>query len=189
MRGKMLTIALTTACAVVGCASLPMLTPVRAVSPNPLTVPTGDFEAVWKECVAVLGEYFEIASENRLSGQILTQPRVGATLIEPWQGDSVGFDERLESTLQSIRRFAKVVVTPAPGGGFLVKVEVRKELEDLVKPDRQAGGRAVFTDQIPINRDRLVVGPMPLPIGWIPKGRDPKLEQAILARLRDRLFL
>jgi hypothetical protein len=165
-----------------------MLAP-RPVAENPLLVPTSDFEAVWNKTVAAVDRDFDIASENRLSRTIVTQPKIGATLLEPWSGDSVGFDERLESTLQTIRRFAIVKVEPAPSGGYLVRVEVRKELEDLVKPDRQAAGRAVFNNDFPVNRNREVVGPVPVPVGWIPRGRDPLLEQAILARIRDAFFL
>jgi hypothetical protein len=168
-----------------GCAT----TRLQTVSPNPIVVPSNDFEAVWNATIRVLDEYFDIASENRLSRKIVTQPRIGATLLEPWAGDSVGFRERLESSLQTIRRFAIARVTDAPGGGYQVKIEVYKELEDLAKPDRQAGGRAVFNNDFPVNRTRDVVGPVPLPIQWIPRGRDPKLEQAILAKLRCELFL
>lgn len=179
-----------------GCATMPEVTlpfaanPLReTVSPNPLIIPTADFELVWKQVVRVLDEYFDIASENRLSGTIVTQPRTGATLGEPWAGDSVGFHERLEASLQTIRRFAKVTVKAAPEGGFAVKVEVEKQLEDLVRPDRQGGGRAVFNNAFPINRTREVVGPVPLPYQWISRGRDHKLEQIILARLRHDLAL
>jgi hypothetical protein len=168
-----------------GCA----VTGLQAVTPNPLVVPNGEFEKVWKETVAVVDDYFEIASENRLSHKIITEPRIGATLLEPWYGDSVGFYERLESSLQTIRRFAIVSVDPAPGGGWAIKVEVRKELEDLVKPDRQTAGRATFTDNFPVNRTREIVGPVPLPAQWIPRGRDPKLEGVILNRIRNALFL
>jgi len=147
------------------------------------------FETVWNQCVAVVDEYFDLASENRLSGTILTQPRIGATLLEPWSGDSVGLTDRFESTIQTIRRFSRITVNPAPGGGFLVKVEVFKELEDMAKPDRQSMGRAVFNNDFPINRTYEIVGPVPLPIQWIPRGRDTKLEQVILERLRNRLFL
>lgn len=161
----------------------------RPVSPNPLIVPTGDFELVWNRTVALLDEYFDIASENRLSRTIVTDPKIGATLLEPWHGDSVGFRERLEASLQTIHRFAIATVTDAPGGGYAVKIEVYKELEDLVKPERQAGARSVYINEFPVNRTREIVGPMPLPQGWIPRGRDIKLEQAILARLRRDLFL
>lgn len=162
---------------------------LRAVSPNPLVVPTNDFETIWNKSVAVVDEYFDIAKEDRLARTILTNPKEGATLVEPWYGDSVGFGERLESSLQTIRRFARVKIDPAPGGGYAVKVEVYKELEDLARPERQAGGRAVFDSDFPVNRTREIVGPVPIPNGWIPRGRDTELEQVILARLRNSLFL
>jgi hypothetical protein len=162
----------------------------RPAVTNPLHVPPGDFEVIWNRTVAVLDPFFDIASENRLTGKIVTNPKPGATLLEPWDGDSVGFRERLESSLQTIHRFAIATVTEAPEGGYLVKIEVYKELEDMVKPERQlGGGRATFFNDFPLNRTREVVGPVPLPSGWIPRGRDPKLEQKILARLRDQFFL
>ena len=169
-----------------GCA----VVPPRTVTPNPIVIPAADRELVWNKTVAVLDEYFDGITENRLAGRIETEPIIGATLLEPWHGDSVGFNERLESSLQTIRRFAIATVTPAPGGGWAVKVMVMKQLEDLPKPDRQAGGgRAVFANDFPINRTRDIVGPVPLPVGWIDRGRDAKLEQVILARLRRDLIL
>jgi len=161
----------------------------RPVAENPLVVPSTDFDTVWNKTVAVVDKYFDIASENRLSRTIVTQPRIGATLLEPWSLDSVSFTDRFESTLQTMRRFAIIKIEPAPSGGYLVKVEVRKELEDLIKPDRMAAGRAVFNNDFPVNRTREIIGPVPAPIGWIPRGRDPNLEQAILAGVRDALFL
>ena len=188
MRMRLITTAVATLATLglIGCATLAGR---RPVSPNPLVVPAADFEATWNAAVKVVDEYFDIASENRLSRKIVTQPKIGATILEPWYGDSVGVDQRLESTLQTIRRFAIVQVDPAPGGGFAVRVEVYKELEDLPKPDRQAFGRAVFTDNFPVNRTREIVGPVPVPLAWIARGRDTALEQAILARIRDALFL
>ena len=161
----------------------------RPIAENPLVVPSTDFDTVWNKTVAVVDKYFDIASENRLSRTIVTQPRIGATLLEPWSLDSVSFTDRFESTLQTMRRFAIIKIEPAPSGGYLVKVEVRKELEDLIKPDRMAAGRAVFNNDFPVNRTREIIGPVPAPIGWIPRGRDPNLEQAILAGVRDALFL
>jgi hypothetical protein len=167
-----------------GCAT------TRAVADNPILVPSGDFEAVWNASVVVVDQYFDIASEDRDQRKIVTQPKIGATLFEPWEGDSVDFHERLECTLQSIRRFAIITVEPAPSGqGWAVRVEVRKELEDLAQPDRQSIGRAVFNNTFPLSRSREVVGPVQAPAFWIPRGRDPKLEQAILAKIRSSLFL
>jgi hypothetical protein len=180
--GVLVSIALGSA----GCASIYTM---GKVTPNPLIAPNAEFETIWKQAVIVLDEYFEIADEDRQAGTITTDPVVAATLLEPWRSDSVGLDQRAEATLQSIRRFAKVAIRPAPTGGWAIEVAVYKELEDLVKPDRQAGGRAVFTNEFPVNRAREIVGPVPLPAQWIPRGRDPKLEQVILARIRRRLFL
>ena len=165
-----------------------ILSPQPAV-PNPLVVPSSDFENVWNKTVAVVDKYFDIESENRLSRTIRTQPQMGATMLEPWALDSATFQDRLEATLQTIRRVAVVRVNPAPTGGFLIKVEVIKFLEDMAKPDRQAAGRAVFNNDFAVNRTREIVGPVPAPLGWIDRGRDRDLEQAILAGIRDALFL
>ncbi|QEH38524.1 hypothetical protein OJF2_71270 [Aquisphaera giovannonii] len=161
----------------------------RPVAENPLAVPINDFEAVWKKAVEVTDRYFDIDQEDRLAHTIVTQPKIGATLLEPWSSDSVSFTDRLESTLQTIRRFAIIKVEPAQAGGYLVRVEVRKQLEDMVKPDRAAAGRAVFNNDFPVNRTHEIVGPVPVPLGWIDRGRDANLEQAILAGIRDALFL
>jgi len=162
---------------------------LQPVAENPLLVPVDDFEAVWNKTVAEVGTYFEIASENRLARTIITEPKMSATMLEPWLGDTVTFQDRLEATLQTVRRFAIVKVEPAAMGGYLVKVEVHKQLENLPKPDRQAVGRAVFNNEFPVNRSRQMVGPVPVAAGWIPRGRDPNLEQAILSGVRNAFFL
>jgi hypothetical protein len=161
----------------------------RPVASNPLAVPSTDFEELWNKTVAVVDKYFDIQSENRLSRTIETQPLMGATLLEPWAADSVTIADRFEASLQTIQRRAIIHIDPAPTGGYLVKVEVRKFLEDMTKPDRQAAGRAVFTNDFPVNRTREIVGPVPARLGWINRGRDLDLEQAILAGIRDALFL
>jgi hypothetical protein len=181
-----------------GCTSgpsgwgLPSVTRVfstRTEAANPLPVPGTEFETVWNKTVAVVDKYFDIESENRLARTIVTQPQMGATLLEPWALDSPTLEDRVEASLQTIRRWAVIHIDPAPTGGFLVKVEVYKFLEDMVKPDRQAAGRAVFSNDFPVNRTREIVGPVPAPLGWIKRGRDNDLEQAILAGIRDALFL
>jgi hypothetical protein len=161
----------------------------RPVATNPLVVPSADFEFLWNKTVAVVDKYFDIESENRLARTIKTQPQSAATVLEPWAFDSVKIEDRVEASMQTIRRSAIIHIDPAPNGGFLVKVEVYKFLEDMIKPDRQAAGRAVFSNDFPVNRTREIVGPVPAPVGWIQRGRDLDLEQAILAGIRDALFL
>jgi hypothetical protein len=180
-------IAAIVACVMPGCASTGT---TKVLGDNPIIVPSGDFEAVWNASVVVVDQYFDIFSEDRIQRKIVTNPKSGATLLEPWDGDSVDLYERLECTLQTIRRFAIVTIEPAPNGqGWAVRVEVQKQLEDLAQPDRQSIGRAVFNNQAPVNRTREVVGPVQAPAYWIPRGRDPKLEQVILAKIKSSLFL
>ena len=172
-----------------GCATVSRVVSPRPVSDNPLVVPTADLDVIWRETVAALDEYFDIRSENRLARTIVTDPAIGATLLEPWRGDTIGFHEKLESTMQTTRRFAKVQIDPVPGRGYSIKLEVLKELEFLPRPERQTAARAVFNNDFPVNRTREIVGPVPVPYFWIPRGRDSKLEQVILNRIRDALFL
>jgi hypothetical protein len=159
------------------------------VLPNPLPVPAGDIEVVWNKTVAEVNKHFPIVSENRLARTIRTDSVMTGALIEPWTQDAVTFRDRLEATLQTIRKFAVVHIDPAPTGGFLVKVEVNKELEDMTKPANQPAGRAAYYNDFPVNRTRDVVSTVPTPLGWIYVGRDTNLEQRILAEIRDALLL
>jgi hypothetical protein len=181
-----------------GCASgppawsLPSFSQVfgpRPLVPNPLPVPSGDFETVWNKTVAEVNRHFPIASENRLARTIRTDVDMTGTLIEPWTADSATFNDRVEATLQTLRKYAVVHIDPAPSGGYLIKVEVMKELEDLSKPASQPAGRAAFYNDFPVNRNREIIDTVPSPLGWIPKGRDINLEQKILAEIRDALLL
>jgi len=164
------------------------LTRNQVVSSNPMVVRAASFDVAWEATVRAVDEFFEINEENRLARRITTEPVTGATVFEPWRGDSVGFDQRLESTLQTIRRFAIARVEPLPDGGYGIDVQVFKELEDLDRPEKQTGGLATFPQDSPVVRSREIIGPVPTPIGWIPKGRDPDLEQRILRHIRAELL-
>jgi len=165
----------------VGCASAP-----TAVMPNPVVIQGVAYETVWNETVDVVNDYFAIERESRVDGQIDTAPTVGSTLAEPWHGDAANFDERLEGTLQSIQRRAFVRVTPTENG-FLVSLEVFKELEDLEKPQFADAGQAIFRHDSSPNRDAQVVTDSESSIGWIPVGRDFALENQMLWRIRQAL--
>ena len=106
-------------------------------------------------------------------------------MLEPWHPDSVGAENRWESSLQSIRRKAFVRFTPAPGG-YLVGSEAIKELEDVPKAANFVGG-ATFLDNSALQRDLNPVVGQATPSGWISKGRDPELEQAMLRTLNTRV--
>ncbi len=170
----------------VGCASPWLGAAPRAVVGNPLMVPAANDEVLWERTVDVLHDFhFQIARENRFSRVIETDYRTGSGLLEPWHQDSVGLENRLESTLQSVRRKVLVRVLPSEQGvGYLVSVEAFQEREDLPGIAANSPGGATFQESTPLQRDlNLVVG-QSAPSGWIAVGRDPALEQKILQSLQ-----
>jgi len=188
--------------AVIGPAGPVVPSPAPAAR-NSVVIPPLDAELVWNRLVDVTDDYFKIHSEQRVvfasgvptEGRIETFPQTGATLLEPWRADSVGFRERLESTLQSIRRIGTVRMIP-DAAGWRIEVTVQKELEYLPRPMRATTGGASFRNDdslyrygTPLPTLGQQVGDQPRPVaaptpnlGWIPLGRDPLLEQRILAR-------
>ena len=170
------------ASALSGCASIGMSGPPVT---NPVFVRANNSEEAWERTVDVVHDYlFEIERENKLGGIIETRYKTGASILEPWHPDSVGAINRLQSTLQSIRRKAFVHFTPAPGG-FLVGVEAIKELEDVPRAAGFVGG-ATFLDNSPLQRDLNPVVGQATPSGWINQGRDAALEEAMLRSINRR---
>lgn len=168
--------------------------PIAAIG-NPMFVPIADRELLYQQVVDEIDDYFRIEREQRirLEGGVLTEgrvdtfPLVGATLLEPFRGDSTPGYERLHATLQSIRRRATVRMLPVDGG-YLVDVQVAKELEDLLQPENATIGDATprhdtSLERVDDQQQRLPPGTL----GWIPLGRDVTLEQKILSNLQGRL--
>ncbi|MFM8413699.1 MAG: hypothetical protein ACKOCX_03145, partial [Planctomycetota bacterium] len=175
---------------------------------NAVVIPPLDAETVWTKMVDVADDYFKVQSEQRVvfaggvptEGRIDTFPQTGATILEPWRGDSVGWNERWESTLQSIRRIGTMRLIPDPAG-WRVEVVVNKELEYLARPMRATAGGASFRNDdslyrygTPLPTLGQQVGDQPRPVaaptptaGWIPLGRDPLLEQTMLGKLLAKL--
>jgi hypothetical protein len=194
--GGLLLCAAASCCAVCGCAWGPstMWPWGQAAVQNPVFVECADPDFVFNQTVDVVDDYFTIDREESVHriDDVITEGRIdtfyqgGATLLEPWRGDSANSYEKIESTLQSIRRRAMVRVIPADGG-FLVDVAVFKELEDLPQPEYSTAGAATLRYDGSIDRfTQPVAGDAP-PFGWIPQGRDLALEQRMLADLQDRV--
>ena len=166
--------------------------PFRLV-PNPLTLPPAEDTFVWLQVVDVVDDYFPIRSEqpvmNRgemvLEGKLESSYRPGATLTEPWRKDSVGYFERFQSTLQSIRRRAIVSVRPI-GAGYEIEVIVQKEVEETDRSQDAIADMPTRRDNT-VSRREASAGNQPLTIGWIPLGRDAALEQAILQDILGRI--
>ena len=75
-------------------------------------------------------------------------------------------------------------IAPAEGGGYFVDVRVFKELEDLPRPSRSTAGAASFRSDNTVERQFEVIDPTVFESNWIPIGRDTKLEQVLLQKMK-----
>ncbi len=168
--------------------------PAAPYCQNPVLIPAGDHEFLWETIADVIDDYFKIDEEQpvKLVGQVATEgrlttfPEVGSTILEPWRHDSVSPRDRLESTLQSIRRQAEVRVVPEQNG-YLVEVIVYKQLEDVRNADHASAGEATFRYDASLTRVVDSLAERDRTEGWIDKGRDPNLEQRILSEILARV--
>jgi hypothetical protein len=176
-----------------GCVTLPAGAPPAFLRPdpnitveNPVFVPLGPpaYGVVFEKILDVVGDYFEIAYSNRYDGRIETFPRISPGLEQPWKPGSPDCYQRLEATLQSMRRRAIVLIQPADDGGYFIEVTVYKELEDLPQPTRMLAGGSAFRTGPTVERQFEVIDAAVFELNWIPKGRDTVLEQLILQRLK-----
>lgn len=161
---------------------------------NPIAVPYTNCDDLWNQIVDVVDDDFNIATEQRVrqSGDVLTvgridtTPQIGATVLEPWRGDSADAYQRVHSTLQTIRRRAVVQVIPA-GDQFQIEAIVYKELEDLAQPEFSTAGSATFRNDGSLVRVEEATGVLQPTLGWIPLGRDMIMEQKLLAKIMARV--
>ncbi len=171
----------------------PPVLPVAVFHANPMLLPIADADRAWETVVDVTDDYFQIKSEepvrvvgNTLTeGRLETHPKIAATILEPWHKDSVGRPARIESTLQSIRRWAVIRLIPTQGG-YWVDVAVLKELEDVRRPEHATAGAATMRYDASLTRVVNPAGEPEINAGWIPQGRDTALEQRILGQLLGR---
>lgn len=160
---------------------------------NPLTVPMLDRWFVMDQISDEIDDYFKIYREERIrvldgvmsEGWIETHPKIGGSLLEPWNKDSTPGFERLHASLQTVRRFAKIRVIPT-GNGYQVDAKVFKELENHEPLGSNISSLTQRHDNsLDVDRGEAIVSDQVR--GWIPMGRDFSLEQQILRNIQQRL--
>jgi hypothetical protein len=152
---------------------------------SPLYVPQGPmaYGRVFETVEDVLSDYFVIAVSNRYDGYLETFPTIAPGIEQPWKPGSPDLYGRLLAFCQTIRHRAVVRITTADDGGFFLDVKVFRELEDLPAPTRATAGEATYRLESTVQRQNDVIDVDVTDVGWIPLGRDHKLEQVILDRL------
>lgn len=162
--------------------------------PNPLELPEADDQFVWAQVVDAVDDYFRIAREQPvqrskgllLDGRLETSYQIGASILEPWRKDTTAGFERLQSTLQSIRRRAVVTLRPT-SGGYTLEVVVQKEIEDTDQSQLASEGTASQRHDGTLIRHASGRTDGPRTLGWIPLGRDATLEQRLLHEIHGRV--
>src|SRR5262245_1702908 len=153
-----------------GCATAPPLdNPVAVRTPtgeveNPVLVspgmPTAEaYREVFEKTTQILGEYFDLLPPNPYDGRIVTKPRIAPGYEQFWVPGNPDPRGRLLATLQTIRQTARAEIRAGERGGYLVHVEVVKELEDLPKPTQVRIGNAAFQEAPTVDRQLDVVSP------------------------------
>jgi hypothetical protein len=121
---------------------------------NPVFVPASDYDVVWESAVDVMH-----------------------SLQLPIQRES-----KLDGIIETDYKVGAGLLEPWHQDA--VTFSDRKELENPDKLIINSPGHSTFQENTPLQRDlNVVIGPA-TPDGWIPQGRDPGLEQSILARLQ-----
>jgi hypothetical protein len=173
----------------------PQQAPPTAAVPNayanPVFLPIADPQCAWETIVDTVDDYFHIEHEEPVrdavtEGGLVTVPEVSPTVFEPWRRDTADYDQRVENTLQTMRRRAVVRVVPNPGGGYWVNVAVYKDLEDVVRPEHAMAGAATFRYDSTLTGVINPVTDQPITDGWIAQGRDTAMEQYMIADLMSR---
>ena len=166
----------------------PLLVPLgrTTVHENPVYIPQHPmaYARVFETIEDVLSDYFVLApGSSRYDGLIQTLPTIAPGIEQPWKPGSPDLYQRLLAFTQTIRHRAIVQITTAKEDGFFVSVKVLKELEDIPSPTRTTASEATFRLEATVQRQFDVVYPEFFQTGWIPIGRDCKLEQVILDRI------
>lgn len=166
-------------------------------APNPAEIDKIEYTRIYNAAVVVLREYgFRVDRHSHRFGTITTKYFASPSLFEPWTTTNTTTDQAWESTFNQQRRKAIVSLEPAgfndnpavtllpaktEPGHYRLRVEVFLERHE--HPNRYltgaTSGHGVFgtlaTGAEELNQ-RGVNGPY-----WRPLGRDPLLEQRLLA--------
>ena len=164
---------------------------------NSVTVNCCNPMALWEAMVVPVRKYFPIRREEPCRqigsvvnpGNLLTGRTIGATVLEPWRGDSVGMHQRWEATLHTIARSAEVRVWPIDQNTYTIEVVVNKEIENTspVNMSRNGQDNYFLSDSRRTFTDPLYNSENQTSNRWYCIGRDPLLEQRLLAEIEQSI--
>ncbi len=143
------------------------------------------YRQFWFHTIAAVRHFgYEMDRVDPAAGVITSKPLTSKQWFEFWRNDTLGLEQVLESSLQTIRRQVRVDVKTAPTNKHEYDVSVRVNVQRFSQTERQvttssSAGQA-FSKLPPV---RPAATPAEAGPHWVDLGRDSKLEQAILRRI------
>ncbi len=164
---------------------------------NSITVSCCNPTALWEAMVIPVRRYFPILKEEPCRqincvinpGNLITGRTIGATVFEPWRGDSVGARQRWEATLHTIARRAVIRVWPNEQNSYIIEVVVNKDIENAIPYSMSRNGQDNYflSDSRRTFTDPLFTAENQSSNRWVCIGRDPLLEQRLLAEIEQSI--
>jgi len=111
----------------VGCAPLETKVPELSVSED-------RYDALWEATAEVMEQHFPILVRRQSEGLIISDYKVGGSLLDPWDQDARQPYHRLEETLHVVRRRA-VARLEKTDGEWVLRLQVIKERQAYRPPD------------------------------------------------------
>lgn len=165
---------------------------------NPIPITTAEYDRVFNASVDVLRDFgFMPARQDRRFGVITSRPRLAASVFEPWRTDNTTGDQVLANTINHRRRTVRVELLPrstevgpdAPAARTNYQLAVTVELEQRQHPPRNlhtaAASSVAFYGRSGGARRVLTAAGVERSF-WRPVGRDPLLEQRLIAAILTR---
>ncbi|MBN1512724.1 MAG: hypothetical protein JXB13_11980 [Phycisphaerae bacterium] len=148
---------------------------------------------LWETCQDVLRQNrFALDRVDRPAGVITTYPTTSQQFFEFWRHDVNTAYDLADSSLSTVRRQARVDVTPAESDANKMRVSVVVRVQRLSSPERQFNNSATvlqcFGDELPgeAGQQRLTRADD----YWIDLGRDAAMERYLLDRIiRDGSYV
>ena len=120
-------------CWLVGLSLLVGCSPVERKVPE-LTVSADRYNLLWEATLDVLEDYFPILVSRQDEGVIISDYKVGGSLLEPWDQEARQPYYRLEETLHVVRRRA-VAHLEKTDGDYRLRLRVIKERQAYRPPE------------------------------------------------------
>ena len=139
-----------------------------------LSVSQDRYDALWDATNAVVADYFPVLTARRSEGIVISDYKVGGSLLEPWDQDARQPYYRLEETLHVVRRRA-IARLEKTDGEYVLRLQVIKERQAYHPPDIAfTPSYSLFDTTVSDRRDvaeTAPAGPAPLrPFGRSPAG-------------------